>query len=74
MVREEEQATLTAAVASLPSRARAVVALRYGERLTYAEIGARLAITPKTAENHMARALRRLRTLLTRQRASDREP
>jgi len=52
------------AVAALPERCRAVLELRWREGMSYAEIAAVLGITPKTVENHLARALNMLRPRL----------
>lgn len=50
------------AVQQLPPRCREVFLLHRQHELTYAEIGAALEISPRTVENHLARALRHLRT------------
>ena len=48
----------------MPPRQREVVALRLRDQLTAAEIGARLGISPRTVEVHIARATHTLRELL----------
>jgi RNA polymerase sigma-70 factor (ECF subfamily) len=63
-LRDEGQATVLAAVAELPPRMRAVFMLRWSNRLSFAEIGQQLGIAPKTAENHMGRAVALLRAAL----------
>lgn len=52
------------AVESLPERQRTVFSMAYHHDLSYAEIAAILGITRKTVENHMGRALKRLRDRL----------
>jgi len=58
------QRQLCAAISALPPKFRAVVSLRYGADLSYAEIGARLHIPPATAKTYFQRAKPLLRTLL----------
>ncbi len=48
-------------VDSLPPRCREVFSLRKGHDLSYREIAARLGISEKTVENHLAAAMRALR-------------
>jgi RNA polymerase sigma-70 factor (family 1) len=64
VIEQEMREVLDAAVAKLPPRMRAVFVLRYSERLTFAEIGERLGVAAKTAENHMGRAVALLRAAL----------
>lgn len=45
----------------LPPQCREVFLLHKVEQLSYAEIAERLRISPRTVENHIAKALRRLR-------------
>lgn len=54
------------AVNALPERCREVFKLSRQRGLTYAEIAKELGISPKTVENHMARAFRTLRARLQR--------
>jgi RNA polymerase sigma-70 factor (ECF subfamily) len=68
MLDAELTASMAAALAQLPARAREVVDLRYRQQLPFGEIARRLAISPRTAENHVARAIRRLRALLAGRR------
>ncbi|MEM1042761.1 MAG: sigma-70 family RNA polymerase sigma factor [Bacteroidota bacterium] len=53
------------AVARLPERQRMAFQLRHSHGLSYAEIASAMAVTPKTVENHLARALRTLRYALS---------
>lgn len=62
LMSRQELRQLQAAVESLPPRARQVFLLARVEGLTYAEIGARLGISPKTAFSHLVNALALLRT------------
>jgi RNA polymerase sigma-70 factor (ECF subfamily) len=65
VLESETRAALAEAMMTLTPRMRAVFALRYDERLTFAEIGARLGIVAKTAENIAGRAVKRVRAFLT---------
>jgi RNA polymerase sigma-70 factor (ECF subfamily) len=65
LIEGETRAAITDAMATLTPRMRTVFALRYNERLTFAEIGARLGIVAKTAENLAGRAVKRVRAFLT---------
>lgn len=56
---------LQRAIESLPARYRTVVALRYSGDLTFAEIGAVLALPENTAKTHFQRAKGLLRAALT---------
>jgi RNA polymerase sigma factor (sigma-70 family) len=62
---QQEYALLQAAIQALPPKCREVFLLYRGENLTMREIALRLAISPKTVENHIAQAMlacrRRLR-------------
>jgi RNA polymerase sigma-70 factor (ECF subfamily) len=60
------QRLLWEAIRSLPPKLRRVVALRYGNELSYAEIGAILHIPPATAKTYFQRAKPLLRAFLTR--------
>jgi RNA polymerase sigma-70 factor (ECF subfamily) len=63
-----EQAAITEhvarAVETLPPRAREVFTLSRNEQLTNREIAERLALSPKTVEMHLTRALVSLRSVL----------
>ncbi len=54
----ESRRLLDEAVARLPPRCRAAFTMRVFEGCSYKEIAERLGISPKTVENHIARALR----------------
>lgn len=64
LIGRQELRRLAAAVDRLPPRARQVFLLTRMEGLTYAQVGARLGISPKTAFNHMVTALERLKAEL----------
>ena len=49
----------------LPPQRRKIFLLHREEKLSYREIAAQLNISPKTVENHIAAALKQLRTRLT---------
>jgi RNA polymerase sigma-70 factor (ECF subfamily) len=51
-------------VETLPPRAREVFTLSRNEQLTNREIAERLALSPKTVEMHLTRALVSLRSVL----------
>lgn len=55
---------LNVALADVPERRRQIFLLRWKHGLSYAEIGAQLAISQKTVENQVARVLRFLRCRL----------
>jgi RNA polymerase sigma-70 factor (ECF subfamily) len=57
-------AAITAAVAALPPRCRAVFEMSRRDGRSHAEIAAALDIAPKTVENQMGKALRLLRAAL----------
>jgi RNA polymerase sigma factor (sigma-70 family) len=59
------QHLLWEAIRALPPKLRAVVALRYGNELSYAEIGALLHIPQATAKTYFQRAKPLLRAFLT---------
>lgn len=63
-VESELAAAIGAAVATLPPGCRQVFLLSRSDGLRYAEIAARLGISPKTVEAQMGRALRLLRARL----------
>jgi RNA polymerase sigma-70 factor (ECF subfamily) len=58
---KELQQRVSAAIASLPERARLVMELRWRAGLTYAEVADAMGISIKGVENQLARALKRLR-------------
>lgn len=58
-------AAIERAVAALPGRQRDVLTLHRGHRLSFAEIGRALGISPRTVEVHLARALKILRRQLS---------
>lgn len=60
------QRLLWEAIRALPPKLRRVVALRYGNELSYAEIGAILHIPPATAKTYFQRAKPLLRAFLIR--------
>lgn len=57
---------MTAALTELSPRARAVLALRFGEDLSYDDIAERLGGSPARHRMTVSRAIRKLRTLLTK--------
>lgn len=66
---DELRGAIHAAVAALPARCREVFLLARDGGMSYAEIAATLALSPKTVENHMGRAFRLLRDALRVHRA-----
>ena len=62
--RADVQAILHEAIAALPERYRAVVALRYASDLTFAEMGQALGLPENTVKTHFQRAKSLLRTRL----------
>ena len=54
---DEESRLLRDAIERLPPQCRAVFALRVFHDCSYKEIAERLGLSPKTVENHIARAL-----------------
>lgn len=63
---DEELRLLQQAVARLPPQCGAVFSLRIFHACSYKEIAERLGITPKTVENHVARAVRETHEYLRR--------
>ena len=63
---DEELRLLQQAVANLPPQCGAVFSLRIFHACSYKEIAERLGITPKTVENHIARAARETHEYLRR--------
>lgn len=61
----DERQRLLAALATLPERQRAVVVLRYWEDLSESEVAAALGCSVGTVKSQAAKALLKLRTLLT---------
>lgn len=57
-VADEELRLLRQAVAQLPTQCGAVFSLRIFQACSYKDIAERLGISPRTVENHIARALR----------------
>jgi RNA polymerase sigma-19 factor, ECF subfamily len=57
-IAEEELRLLQQAVAQLPTQCGAVFSLRIFQAYSYKDIAERLGISPRTVENHIARALR----------------
>lgn len=54
---EERSRLLREAVERLPPQCRAAFALRFFHACSYKEIAERMGVTPKTVENHIARAV-----------------
>lgn len=63
-LREDANRVLAQALKTLSSRLREAVALRYGQGLTYREMGDILNIPPKTAESRIRLAHEALRTAM----------
>jgi RNA polymerase sigma-70 factor, ECF subfamily len=57
-IAEEELRLLQQAIAQLPTQCGAVFSLRIFHACSYKDIAERLGISPRTVENHVARALR----------------
>jgi RNA polymerase sigma-70 factor (sigma-E family) len=66
----DERDELVRHIAGLPPRQRAVLALRYFEGLTDAEIAAQMQLREVTVRSHCSRALATLRTAMTPATAS----
>ncbi len=64
LLQSEQQRRVWQALAALPPKLRETAVLRYYHGLHYAEIGAILDISPKTAESRMRMAHNQLRVLL----------
>ncbi len=65
---EQELRLLQQAVAQLPTQCAAVFSLRIFQACSYKDIAKRLGISPRTVENHIARALRDTHMYLQRRR------
>lgn len=65
---DEELRLLKQAVAQLPTQCGAVFSLRIFQACSYKDIAERLGISPRTVENHIARALRETHEYLQRRR------
>lgn len=68
---QQEYALLQQAIRELPDKCREVFLLYRGKDLTMQQIAARLGISPRTVENHLARAMLHCRRRL---RAAGRGP
>ena len=66
-IREQQKRNLMAALATLPPKVRAAVALREIEGLSTEEVAAILGSTEGTVRSQVAKALARLRTILNRE-------
>jgi len=62
--REEREAMVARALATLPPARRQAVALRWGEHMEYEEIAEAMGISVEAARAHVSRAYRTLRGLL----------
>jgi RNA polymerase sigma-70 factor (ECF subfamily) len=61
---KELQEIIQHAIDNLPERSRLVYQMAWEENLSYKEIASRLNLSPKTVENHISIALRKLRESL----------
>ncbi len=61
---EELRKILEGAISKLPEKSRQIYQLAWEENLSHKEIAEQLGITPKTVENHVGIALRKLRESL----------
>jgi len=64
MENNELRAIIDSAISKLPEKSRQVYQLAWEENLSHKEIAEQLGITPKTVENHVGIALRKLRESL----------
>lgn len=64
LLRDEELRRLRAALAGLPAETRELVALRYGDGLSHAEIGGLLGLTEVACRQRASRALASLKAAL----------
>lgn len=58
---EELKASIAAALSTLPEKCRKVFEMSRYQQMTYKEIAEELAISPKTVEAHMSKAIKSLR-------------
>lgn len=63
---EEQSRLLKEAIEHLPLRCRSAFALKVFHECSYKEISVRMGLSPKTVENHVARALRETHAYLRR--------
>ena len=61
----ELRGLIDAAITKLPDKSRQIYLMAWEENLSHKEIAYRLGITPKTVENHVGIALRKLRESLS---------
>jgi RNA polymerase sigma-70 factor (ECF subfamily) len=61
----ELRGVIDAAIRKLPDKSREIYLMAWEEKLSHKEIAYRLGLTPKTVENHVGIALRKLRESLT---------
>lgn len=64
MEESELRALIESAIGKLPEKSRQIYLMARNEHLSHKEIAAQLGITPKTVENHVGIALRKLRETL----------
>lgn len=64
MENNELRALIDSAIEKLPEKSRQIYQLAWEENLSHKEIAEQLGITPKTVENHVGIALRKLRESL----------
>lgn len=64
METNELREIIDSAIRKLPEKSRQIYLLAWEENLSHKEIARKLGITPKTVENHVGIALRKLRELL----------
>lgn len=64
MENDELREIINAAIDKLPEKSRQIYRLAWEENLSHKEIAEQLGITPKTVENHVGIALRKLRESL----------
>jgi RNA polymerase sigma-70 factor (ECF subfamily) len=61
----ELRGLIDAAISKLPEKSRQIYLMAWEEKLSHKEIAYRLGLTPKTVENHVGIALRKLRESLS---------